>query len=255
MGTPLINRIPDSYEVRSFTDDLRADPEVGSFTGHASNFWNVDSYGTAMAPKAFRKTIADKGDRIPVLFFHEPKEMVGPARVLREDGQGLYHESVAVDDKQTGSYVLAHMRAGTPMGMSFGFRTVSDRPGTKDDPIDFTTAPEGLSAENPTDMRVITEVELYEISVLPWTFAANSKADITSVRSVADAATLSQLLEDLRSGDIAEGDARWTLLQQLVAAFTETQPEPLADASTPLPDAEARRRNLYAEYQLLVATS
>src|SRR5690606_24914309 len=111
------------------------------FTGHASVFWNVDSYMTAVAPTAFRKTIADKGDRIPVLFFHEPKEMIGPARKLEENARGLYHESKAVDDGRTGSYVLAHMREGTPMGMSFGFRTVNDRAGTDSDPIDFTTAP------------------------------------------------------------------------------------------------------------------
>lgn len=252
MTTPLLNRIPDTYEVRSFADDLRADAELGTFTGHASMFWNVDSYGTAMAPKAFRKTLADKGDRIPVLFFHEPTEMIGPVRVLKEDKAGLYHESKAIDDGRTGSYVLAHMRGGTPMGMSFGFRSLKDRPGTDDDPIDMSTAPVDTMA--PDDVRIITEVELFEISVLPWTFAANSKTDVANVRAIADAATLSSLLEDLRTGTLNEEDDRFALLHQIADAWAErATPEPAE--TTPRADELKRRRNHYAEYAWLAITA
>lgn len=249
MVTLLLNRIPDSYEIRAFSDDLRTDAEIGTFTGHASMFWNTDSYLTAMAPKSFRKTLADKRDRIPVLFFHEPTEMIGPARTLKEDRQGLYHESKAIEDGRTGSYVLAHMRGGTSMGMSFGFKTRKDRASTEDDPIDMSTAPDGVKAK---DVRVITEVELFEISVLPWTFAANPKADITSVRSDLTAQALESISEELRSGSLTPEDDRWALLQSLVVAYQERcEPEPSAD--TPLPGTQARHRIREASALLALA--
>lgn len=255
MATPLLNRIPDSYEVRSFSDDLKTDAEEGSFTGHASVFWNVDSYGTAVSPNAFKRTIEHKGDRIPVLFFHEPKEMIGPARTLRENDKGLYHESTAIDDGRTGSYVLAHMRGGTPMGMSFGFRTVRDRPGTADDPIDFSTANNGLEDASPGDVRIISEIELYEISVLPWTFAANSKADIANVRSVAPTRVLiSSLLDDLRSGALTEDDERWPLLHQLTDAWIQRSNSGslASNSTTPLGDVDDARR-LALDVQMALA--
>ena len=98
MPSILIDRIPDDYETRSFTDDVRMDAEIGTFSGHASAFNYVDSYATAFDKRAFNKTITDKEGRIPVLFFHQPTEMIGPARTLKPDKVGLYHESKAIDD-------------------------------------------------------------------------------------------------------------------------------------------------------------
>ena len=43
MPSILIDRIPDDYETRSFTDDVRMDAEIGTFSGHASAFNYVDS--------------------------------------------------------------------------------------------------------------------------------------------------------------------------------------------------------------------
>lgn len=250
MTTPLLNRIPDTYEVRSF-HEVRAEAEIGSFTGHASAFWYADSHGTAFAPKAFKRTLSLKEGRIPVLYFHEPKEVVGPAKMLREDKTGLYHESKAVEDGRTGSYVLAHLRGGTPMGMSFGFRTLKDRSADEADPIDLTTGPEGLKHN---DIRVITEVELYEISVLPWTFASQPKADIASVRSVAEAATLSSLIEHIQRGSLT--DEMRALVAELVDAF-RAAPDPDPDptvGTTPLgDDTTARRRNLDLNAQAALA--
>lgn len=240
MTTPLLNRIPDTYEVRSF-HEVRAEAEIGSFTGHASAFWYADSYGTAFAPKAFKRTLSLKEGRIPVLYFHEPKEVVGPAKLLREDKTGLYHESKAVEDGRTGSYVLAHLRGGTPMGMSFGFRTLKDRSAADTDPIDLSTGPEGLKH---SDIRVITEVELYEISVLPWTFASQPKADIASVRSVAEAATLSSFIEHIQRGSLT--DEMRALVAELVAAFSAlpaSAPDP-EEGTTPRTDESARRRSI-----------
>jgi hypothetical protein len=50
--------------------EMKADADKGLFTGYASKFWVVDSYGEVTAPGAFLKSIAERGpagaDRIPV---------------------------------------------------------------------------------------------------------------------------------------------------------------------------------------------
>jgi HK97 family phage prohead protease len=225
----LLNRIPDSYEVRSFADDVRADADLGTFTGHAAVFGNVDSYLTAMDKKAFNKTIADKRDRIPVLFFHDPTEMIGPARTLKPDDVGLYHESKAIEDGRTGSYVLAHIRGGTPFGMSFGFRTIKDRPAKESDGLDLSTAP--FADVTVDDVRVITEVELFEISVLPWVFASNPKADIASVRAAAHIPTINDLIESIKAGTLT--DARTALIETLIESWNDRKQAGPDDSDPP----------------------
>jgi HK97 family phage prohead protease len=219
MPVPIIDRIPDSYDTCAFdVVETRAEAEAGTFTGLASFFWAIDDRGTVFSPKAFKHTISRKGDRLPVLWMHDPKEMIGPVRSIREDRQGLSHESLAVDDGRTGSYVLAHMRNGNHLGMSFGFNRKNDRQGTPNDPIDFSTWPDQFKGMKPEDVRVITEVELFEISVLPWTFAANPKADISGVRSRANPiAILSTTLEAIRAGTAT--DAERALAEEIVAAL------------------------------------
>jgi HK97 family phage prohead protease len=212
------------------------DAEIGTFSGHASAFNYVDSYATAFDKRAFNKTITDKEGRIPVLFFHQPTEMIGPARTLKPDKVGLYHESKAIDDGRTGTYVLAHMRGGTPMGMSFGFSTRKDRAATEDDAIDLSTAPEGTKLD---EVRLITEVELFEISVLPWTFASQPKADISNVRAIHQLIDpITSLMDSMTAGTLTDEEAR--RLDELIAARQQQQ----ADAEQPLTsldDARARR--------------
>jgi HK97 family phage prohead protease len=247
MPNPLIDRIPDSYEVRSFTDDVRMDAEIGTFTGHASAFNYVDSYQTAFDRKAFNKTITDKEGRIPVLFFHERTEMIGPVRTLKPDKVGLYHESKAIEDGRTGTYVLAHMRGGTPMGMSFGFSTRKDRAATDDDLIDLSTAPQGTTL---SDVRLITEVELFEISVLPWTFASQPKADVANVRAKFNTPeeTITSLMDSMTAGTLTDEEKR--RLDELVTAYQQR-----AEADQPITslDDERARRNTNIRIALALA--
>jgi HK97 family phage prohead protease len=245
----LLNRIPDTYEVRSFADDLRMDAEIGTFDGHASVFDAVDSYRTAFDRKAFNKTLADKEGRIPVLFFHEPKEMIGPAQTLKPDKIGLYHQSKAIEDGRTGSYVLAHLRGGTPMGMSFGFKTRKDRAAKDDDRIDLTTAPEGTTV---ADVRVITEVEMFEISVLPWVFTSQPKADISNVRAahtdylITD--HLSTLLESIRGGTLTNEQV--VQIEHLVSAWGEREQAGAVETHSTSDDRAKRDRDI----QIVIAT-
>jgi len=230
------------------TVEIRADGDTPGISGYASHFNSIDSYGTAMKRGAFAKTIADRGSRIPVLHNHWTDTVIGKPTELREDDNGLYFNAEIVEETQAGAEVMALLRKGVPLGMSFGFETLKSRPIEEGDQLDWSMAPDYFKRdENRGEVRVIEEVRLWEISVV--TFPANEMATINDVRAAEHVDALSSLLEDLRAGRLSDDDSRWSLLQD-VAAFTETQPEPVDD-TTPLPTTDARYRNRYAEVMLL----
>ncbi len=220
------------------TAEIRADSEGAGLSGYASHFGSIDSYGTAVKKGAFAQTISQRGDKIPVLWNHWPDSPIGKPHELKEDDTGLWFNAEIVEETTAGKDVMALLRRGVPLGMSFGFETLRSRPLEEGDQIDWNQAPQFFK-DNPDEARMIEEVRLWEISVV--TFPANEMATIDSVRQREQVDALSTLLEDLRAGRLSDDDSRWTLLQD-VAAFTATQPEPSDD--TPLPSPDARRRNL-----------
>lgn len=215
------------------TSHVDADAATGTFSGYASRFWSVDSYGTAFAPGAFTKTLSERGSRIPVLYQHDPSLNVGVPLSLTEDGDGLAVEARLFDDGADGTTLLKRLRQGARYGMSFGFRTLQDRAVGDADRVDLTQMPEMTRS----DVRVITEVKLYEVSVV--SFPANETADIVAVRDESFAVALHRIADALRSGSV-------TSVQRaaLAALLAEQEVAPDADG-TPRdePDSPARRRD------------
>ena len=217
--------------------ELRAADDGAGFSGYASHFWSVDSYYTAVKPGAFRKTIRERGERIPILWQHNPDWPIGRPSELKEDKTGLRFDAAISEATTYGRDAMALLRDGVPLGVSFGFQTTKSRPATSDDPLDF-----GQVKAKPDEVQVIEEVRLWEVSLV--TFPANEQAAINDVRAVAEADALRSLLEDLRAGRLADEDARAALLHQLVDAWAaRSKPEPDPDAgTTPLADETTRRR-------------
>jgi uncharacterized protein len=215
-------------EYRS-TFETRATDDGGGISGYSSTFWAVDAYYTAMAPGAFQRSLAERGDRIPVLYNHWPDLNIGIPDAQREDDKGLYLEATIFDDGADGTILMKRLRAGARYGFSFGFRTLADRAATEEDPLDFAQLPN----VNRGEVRVITEVKLYEHSVV--TFPANEKAEIEGVRHAATADALRFLLDDIRENRLT--DAERELVGRIVAAFPGA-----SDADrAPGPDRMARR--------------
>ena len=230
--------------------DVRAADDGAGMSGYASHFLSVDSYGTAVKRGAFRKTIKERGQRIPVLWQHDPNIPIGKPTELKEDSTGLRFNATISEGTTHGRDVMALLRDGVPLGMSFGFQTIKDRAAGDDDQLDFTYAPDYFKGKDGrAQVRVIEEVRLWEISAV--TFPANEYAAISDVRATAEADALSSLIEHTRAGTLTDDQA--ALIAELVAAFdARTQPEP--DLSTPLPDENARRqRDLAVQYALAQA--
>jgi HK97 family phage prohead protease len=217
-----------AFEFRATEDET-----TPGFEGYAATHWAADSYWTAMAPGAFKKTIKERTDKIPVLWNHNPNSPIGKHLALKEDKTGLYVNIGIADDGAEGSTFLKRMRFGVPFGMSFGFQTIKDRSAEDDDPIDISQ----LSGAKKSDIRVITEVKYWESS--PVTFPANEAAGITSTRQQREFDALTSLMDSIRANTLtAEQVAE---IEQLVAAYQERA---AADPPiTALDDARARRNN------------
>lgn len=211
--------------------EFRAADDGAGLSGYASHFWSVDSYQTAVKPGAFRKTLRERGERIPILWQHNPDYPIGRPTSLKEDKTGLKFDATISERTSKGADAMALLRDDVPLGMSFGFQTIKSRPATTDDPLDFTAYSAKVA-----DVEVIEEVRLWEVSLV--TFPANELAGISDVRALAEADALASLTEHIRAGTLT--DEHRALVADLVAAFAAAQPEP--PDRTPLPDVTARRR-------------
>ena len=149
-------------------DDEPGDGRIGTLVGYAALF-NTDTvidswegrFVERIAPRAFARTLEQRGDKIKVLFNHgfDPSvgdKPLGKPEVMREDKRGLWVE-VPIDDTSYGRDIVASLRSGALDGQSFRFSVKAEK---WDEPTDAKSIP----------IRTIREVELYEFG--PVTFPA-----------------------------------------------------------------------------------
>jgi HK97 family phage prohead protease len=237
-------------QFRNFAE-VRTDTDRGGFDGYASTFWTVDSYGTAFAPGAYKRSIGQKkrddgSYKIPVLFQHDPGLNVGIPTVLKDEGKngkGLYAEATLFDDggtvPGTGSVTLKQLRQGAVYALSVGFRSIRDRSAEDDDPLDMTYADPYIKKLPRNEIRVIEEVELWEFSVV--TFEANQAAQIDTVRSDEEMTALALALNELRAGTLSPD--RLALIDELVSIRTAPGSSPVEETPT-APDHASRNRDI-----------
>jgi len=146
--------------VRAF--DITESQE-GHFTGYASVFGVVDSWGTVFDRGAFKKTIKDHKGRFPILRMHDPAAPIGIATV-EEDDKGLRVTDGALDlDVQPARDVYSGMKKGYITQMSHRFHPIREK-----------------SLDGSTHLQ---EVRLLEVSAVTMNFASNDEANILTVRS------------------------------------------------------------------------
>lgn len=249
----MAKRTPSKPNLQWRTIEIRAkdDSTDAGFTGYASVFGNVDAYGTAIAKGAFKKTLQERGGKIPVLWQHDSYTPIGKPTEIKEDAKGLYVDSSIDEGVTYGREAMSLLRHGVPLGLSIGFEIIKSRPyeAGDDDALDWSGAPSWAEGPGREYVRVIEELGIWEYSIV--TFAGNEQVSIDDVRS-RDLGLLTSLTEALRSGDIADGDERLALLHPLVAAYQQrSEPKPDPDAGTTPLDPEARHRNRLAELALI----
>lgn len=147
---------------------LNETTEAGTFTGMASVFdVLIDAWiPTRIKAGAFAKTLKDTS-RVKVLREHQ--DLIGRPLELAEKATGLWIKGEIVTAIERGKDTLALMRAGVLDEMSIGF-----------DPVEYHMTKD---PETGVDVRVITELKLWEVSIVTW--GANREAKIESVHAAA----------------------------------------------------------------------
>ncbi|WP_411838580.1 HK97 family phage prohead protease [Paracoccus sp. ME4] len=167
-----------AMQTYDFGLELKALDDAGAVEGYASIFGNVDEGGDKVMPGAFVEGIArarQTGRKVKMLWNHDPQQPIGIWEDLVEDGRGLRGKGRLVMEVARAREVHALLKAGAVEGLSIGYRTLEAKP-------------EG-------NVRLLTKLDLYEVSVVP--FPMNQRAKVTAVK----AAGLDDVIEKLAAGD------------------------------------------------------
>ena len=167
-----MNKKDLSFEIKAVSDD-------GLFSGYASVFDNVDSYGDIVRKGAFVESIGEweaKGKMPPILWNHDPSDPIGVYTKMQEDEKGLYVEGkLLIDDVPRARQTHALMKAGAIDGLSIGYKVKE------------------YSFDVENDIRELLKLNLGEVSIV--TFPANPETRIEAVKSRLDAGELPTLPE------------------------------------------------------------
>lgn len=191
------------------------DAEVGKFTGYASVFGGVDSYGDTIMPGAFADTLAQNG--MPKMFFNHEWDMpIGKYTFAQENEKGLLVTGEYTPELGLAEDVYAAMKHGTIDGLSIGGFLAKD---------DYEDTEQG---------RIIHRwTNLVEIS--PVVFPADASARVGDVKGVNFEAQLSDCKTErdierlLRDAGLGKWEAMATVSR--VKAIIEGR-EALGDVDT-----------------------
>lgn len=188
-----------------FDFDVKNDQTAGRmFTGYASTF-DVDLGGDMIMQGAFKKTLAERSDRVKILWQHS--DPIGKPLRMIEDNKGLYVEG-KISRTRLGDEALELMKDGVVDQMSIGF-----------------SIPAGKSDRDENGLRIIKEVKLFEFS--PVTFPMNENAFIQSVKNAKNLITT----EKLSSSEIKELSELLTDIKTLLTTEPPKSTQPVTQPS------------------------
>lgn len=169
----------------------------GFFSGYASKFNGVDSYGDTILPGAYAQTLENRQRPIQMRWNHFGP-VIGKWTKAAEDDHGLYVEGELTPGHSVAEDVYASMKHGAVNGLSIGFRI-----------------PSGGSAKD-GKLRQLKRIDLVEISVVET--PADLGARIGDVKSAIDEIeTLKQAEAFIRDGCGLSWAAATALVSQIKA--------------------------------------
>lgn len=185
----------------------------GKIEGYGSVFGVRDMHGDQVQAGAFAASLkAHKaaGTMPALLWQHDPSEPVGIWQRAEEDSRGLKLSGQLNLDTQRGKEAYSLLKQGALNGLSIG----------------FVTAPNGATLDPQTGLRTLTEIDLWEVSLV--TFPSNRSARVTGLKSHPVHLSSREDLENfLRDAGLAKAAARavtvsgWAGLQKPDATGAE----------------------------------
>lgn len=163
------------WEVRQSKDESGS--EKIRIQGYAAVF-NSESvdlgfFTETIMPGAFRRSLEENAD-VRALVDHVPSQILGRTRAgtlrLQEDEIGLWAEIDPLPDTQLARDIVENLRLGNVTQMSFGF---FPRPG-------------GVrwSKRNGRDHREITDLDLFDVSIVTYPAYPATRVDAVEARSL-----------------------------------------------------------------------
>ena len=207
---------------------LDADEYAGIVKGYGSYFGNKDSDNDIIMKGAYKKTIAENGNRVKYLYQHNMMQPIGKMKEMYEDDKGLVFVA-EIAKTQLGKDVVELMKSGVLTENSVGIMPIQK--------------------ENKNGYREISEVKLYEISAV--TLAANEEAKILDVKGNVDYNKLSKRYDNLckiiRKGEISDDlgyalEAEILKLKSLFMEFTK----PTDDVTLPNVESKTQDFDMYS---------
>lgn len=173
----------DSVELKFASDGS----EVMTFSGYASVFGGVDSYGDTILPGAYKKTLKNRDRPIQMRWNHYG-DVIGKWTRIEEDEKGLYVEGQLTPGHSKAQDVYASLKHGAVTGLSIGYRPMQVR-------------------ELGDGRRELKEIDLIEISIVES--PADNAAHIANVKSaIEEAKSLKEVEAILRdAGGFSRADA------------------------------------------------
>jgi HK97 family phage prohead protease len=202
--------------------ELKFDDGVeGRFTGYASVWGRVDSYGDTVVKGAFERTMADR-KRMPLMLYqHDSSQVIGKWLHFEEDDYGFRAEGELTRDHSIADDVRASMRHGAIDGLSIGFRMFED------------------GSEKAEDGgRILKDIDLVEVSVV--SMPAETEARIFEVREEIEMIeTIRDIEAFARRAGFSRNDAK-----RLVSSFRSVYQREADDELTEKAMAKVREADL-----------
>lgn len=182
-----------------------------SFTGYASVFNGVDSYGDTILPGAYVDTLSNRSRPVRMRWNHHGP-VIGKWTEIKEDGQGLLVTGELTPGHSVAEDVYAGLKHGSLDGLSIGYRI-----------------PPGGSQRD-GKIRQIKRIDLVEVSVVEE--PADLAARIADVKSAIDeAASLKEieaLLRDAAGFTRADATALVSRIKSLAHGERDAEAKRLA---------------------------
>jgi HK97 family phage prohead protease len=181
---------------RSIALDIK-DAEIqadGTFTGYASVFGEIDTYGEIVRKGAFAKSLkawAKKGKLPRMLWQHRSDQIIGVWLEMVEDQKGLRVKGRLALDVDKGREAYALLKIGALDGLSIGYVAT-----------EWTT-------DSKAGTTTLDVIDLWEVSVV--TFQAGPSAVVDGVKSSLDSGklpTLPEFEEYLREAGFSRSEAK-----------------------------------------------
>jgi Escherichia/Staphylococcus phage prohead protease len=152
--------------------------------GYASLFGQVDQGGDVVQKGAYAVSIgalAEAGQRVKMLWQHDPAQPIGVWEEVREDVRGLWVKGRLLDSTQKGREAAALIAAGAIDGLSIGYRTKK-------------------AGKTDRGQRLLTELELWEVSLVTFPMLPSARVAAKGDEPGAEAALreMAAVLRDAR---------------------------------------------------------